>query len=90
MLEDAKRDADLHHAACNVVKKPGNMYYLYVRESGQRYFSIVSPKVNSSVTEFHLTAIMRNEREFEFESLLFDIEMERTFNARTFIQIRKK
>ncbi|XP_066547063.1 uncharacterized protein C1orf50 homolog isoform X1 [Amia ocellicauda] len=44
VLEDAKKDADLHHAACNVVKKPGNMYYLYVRESGQRYFSILSPK----------------------------------------------
>ncbi|KAG9260264.1 hypothetical protein AMEX_G26498 [Astyanax mexicanus] len=44
VLEDAKRDADLHHAACNVVKKPGNMYYLYMRESGQRYFSILSPK----------------------------------------------
>ncbi|XP_030632768.1 uncharacterized protein C1orf50 homolog [Chanos chanos] len=44
VLEDAKKDADLHHAACNVVKKPGNMYYLYLRESGQRYFSIVSPK----------------------------------------------
>ncbi|XP_073459480.1 uncharacterized protein C1orf50 homolog isoform X2 [Aquarana catesbeiana] len=43
-LEDAKRDADLHHAACNVVKKPGNIYYLYERESGQRYFSILSPK----------------------------------------------
>ncbi|CAI9584537.1 unnamed protein product [Staurois parvus] len=44
VLEDAKRDADLHHAACNVVKKPGNIYYLYKRESGQRYFSILSPK----------------------------------------------
>ncbi|XP_012678045.1 uncharacterized protein C1orf50 homolog [Clupea harengus] len=44
VLEEAKKDADLHHAACNVVKKPGNMYYLYLRESGQRYFSIVSPQ----------------------------------------------
>ncbi|XP_068098852.1 uncharacterized protein C1orf50 homolog [Hyperolius riggenbachi] len=44
VLEEAKRDADLHHAACNVVKKPGNIYYLYKRESGQRYFSILSPK----------------------------------------------
>ncbi|XP_036387825.1 uncharacterized protein C1orf50 homolog [Megalops cyprinoides] len=44
VLEDAKKDAELHHAACNVVKKPGNMYYLYMRESGQRYFSILSPK----------------------------------------------
>ncbi len=46
VLEDAKKDAELHHAACNVVKKPGNMYYLYMRESGQRYFSILSPKVS--------------------------------------------
>lgn len=44
VLEEAKRDADLHHAACNLVKKPGNMYYLYERPSGQKYFSIISPK----------------------------------------------
>ncbi|XP_039971806.1 uncharacterized protein C1orf50 homolog [Xiphias gladius] len=44
VLEEAKRDSDLHHAACNIVKKPGNMYYLYQRPSGQKYFSIISPK----------------------------------------------
>ncbi|POI33092.1 hypothetical protein CIB84_003156, partial [Bambusicola thoracicus] len=44
VLEDANRDADLHHVACNLVKKPGNVYYLYRRESGQKYFSILSPK----------------------------------------------
>lgn len=44
VLEEAKRDADLHHAACNIVKKPGNMYYLYERPSGQKYFSIISPQ----------------------------------------------
>ncbi|CAB1456118.1 unnamed protein product [Pleuronectes platessa] len=44
VLEEAKRDADLHHAACNIVKKPGTMYYLYERPSGQKYFSIISPK----------------------------------------------
>ncbi|KAF7648084.1 hypothetical protein LDENG_00162340 [Lucifuga dentata] len=44
VLEEARRDADLHHAACNIVKKPGNMYYLYQRESGQKYFSIISPQ----------------------------------------------
>ncbi|CAH6790784.1 uncharacterized protein C1orf50 homolog [Phodopus roborovskii] len=43
VLEDARRDADLHHVACNMVKKPGNIYYLYQRESGQQYFSIISP-----------------------------------------------
>ncbi|XP_007442337.2 uncharacterized protein C1orf50 homolog [Python bivittatus] len=45
VLEDARRDADLHHVACNFVKKPGNVYYLYRRETGQRYFSMLSPKV---------------------------------------------
>ncbi|KAK6192208.1 hypothetical protein SNE40_003720 [Patella caerulea] len=44
VLEEAKRNAMLHHAACNLVKKPGTMYYLYERESGQKYFSILSPQ----------------------------------------------
>ena len=35
----------LHHAACNLVKKPGQVYYLYERESGQKYFSLLSPEV---------------------------------------------
>ncbi|XP_047416628.1 uncharacterized protein C1orf50 homolog [Sciurus carolinensis] len=44
VLEDAHRDADLLRVACNMVKKPGNIYYLYKRENGQQYFSIISPK----------------------------------------------
>jgi len=43
-LEEAKRDNDLHHAACNLVKKPGHNYYLYERASGQKYLSILSPE----------------------------------------------
>lgn len=49
-LEEAKRDADLHHAACNIVKKPGTIYYLYERPSGQKYFSIISPQVSIAMT----------------------------------------
>ena len=37
----------LHHAACNLVKKPGQVYYLYERESGQKYFSLLSPEVRN-------------------------------------------
>ncbi|XP_054857449.1 uncharacterized protein C1orf50 homolog [Eublepharis macularius] len=44
VLQDAAKNADLHHVACNFVKRPGNVYYLYRRKSGQRYFSILSPK----------------------------------------------
>lgn len=43
VLREAKRDADLHHAACNLVKKPGTVYHLYRRPSGQKYLSILSP-----------------------------------------------
>jgi len=43
-LEEAKKDADLHHAACNIVKKPGTTYHMYLRESGQKYLSILSPE----------------------------------------------
>ncbi|XP_064598980.1 uncharacterized protein C1orf50 homolog [Liolophura sinensis] len=44
VLEEARRDSMLHHAACNIVKKPGQTYYLYERESGQKYFSLLSPQ----------------------------------------------
>ena len=45
VLKEAKDNADLHHIACNLVKKPGNLYHLYRRPSGQRYFSLLSPQV---------------------------------------------
>lgn len=44
ILEKANTDAALHQAACNMVKKPGNIYYLYQRSSGQKYFSLLSPE----------------------------------------------
>lgn len=44
VLEDAKESADLHSAKCNFVKKPGNIYFLYERSSGQSYFSMISPE----------------------------------------------
>lgn len=44
VLEETKRDAELHHAACNFKKRPGQMYYLYRRSNGTTYFSMLSPK----------------------------------------------
>lgn len=46
VLNDAKEHAILHHAACNFVKHPGNIYHLYEKSSGQCYFSMLSPEVN--------------------------------------------
>lgn len=44
VLTEAARDADLHHVACNLVKKPGTTYHLYRRHSGQKYLSLLSPQ----------------------------------------------
>lgn len=72
-LQDAKRDADLHHAACNMVKKAGMMYYLYKRPSGQRYFSMISPQEwGKSFTHEYLGAY-RLEHDFSW-TLAKDVE----------------
>lgn len=44
ILLEAERNAKLHHVACNFVKQPGHVYHLYKRESGQFYFSMLSPQ----------------------------------------------
>lgn len=45
VLLEAKRNSSLHHVPCNFVKQPGKTYYLYRKDSGQRYFSMLSPEV---------------------------------------------
>ncbi|XP_065090933.1 uncharacterized protein C1orf50 homolog [Ochlerotatus camptorhynchus] len=44
ILEETQSAQDLHHAACNFKKIPGHIYHLYKRESGQTYFSMLSPE----------------------------------------------
>ncbi|CAL1679326.1 unnamed protein product [Lasius platythorax] len=41
---EAEQNAKLHHVACNFVKQPGHIYHLYQRDSGQFYFSMLSPE----------------------------------------------
>jgi hypothetical protein len=43
VIERARRDAELHRATCQMVKRPGAVYHLYRRPSGEAYFSILSP-----------------------------------------------
>ena len=45
VLSEAKRNNDIHHVTCNCKKIPGNMYHMYERPDGQRYMSMISPKV---------------------------------------------
>jgi Protein of unknown function (DUF2452) len=44
LLEAAKRDGELHRAACNFKKRPGQVYHLYRRDDGARYLSMLSPE----------------------------------------------
>lgn len=44
ILVTAKRDAQLHHAACNFTKVPGHVYHLYEIPDGTCYFSMLSPQ----------------------------------------------
>ncbi len=43
VLSRAHRDATLHRARCNFQKVPGQIYHLYARADGERYFSMLSP-----------------------------------------------
>jgi len=43
VLKKAKTDSDLHHVSCSFEKKPGTTLHLYEKNSGERYFSRLSP-----------------------------------------------
>lgn len=43
-LEEAQEDHDMHRARCNFQRRPGHTYHLYEKSSGDRYFSMVSPR----------------------------------------------
>ncbi|XP_014610772.1 PREDICTED: uncharacterized protein C1orf50 homolog isoform X2 [Polistes canadensis] len=44
ILLEVNQNMKLNHVACNFVKHPGQVYHLYERESGQCYFSRISPE----------------------------------------------
>jgi len=45
VLEDANRNNELNHIACNFKKIPGKVYYVYRREqTGAKYMSMISPE----------------------------------------------
>jgi hypothetical protein len=44
VLEEARRDLDLHRAEHSFVKRPGSTYHLYRRADGRLYLSMLSPE----------------------------------------------
>ena len=43
IMAAAERDAALHRVECRFSKKAGEVYHLYERPGGERYFSMLSP-----------------------------------------------
>lgn len=43
ILKQAQRDQTLHRATCQSQRIVGKTYYLYCKESSERYFSLLSP-----------------------------------------------
>lgn len=43
ILKSAQRDVELHNIPCSFVKRSGNVYHVYQREDGTKFFSILSP-----------------------------------------------
>eukprot|EP00127_Corallochytrium_limacisporum_P005121 Clim_evm27s199 gene=Clim_evmTU27s199 len=43
VMEDAVVDSQLHRAACNFQKRPGQLYHLYEKSDGTPYLSMLSP-----------------------------------------------
>jgi len=44
ILEEASLNNQLHHIACNFKKVPGKIYYVYKRDNGKHYMSLISPE----------------------------------------------
>merc|ERR1712026_663950 len=43
VLEEAQRDQEINHMACNFKRIPGKVYYIYKRANGKKYMSMISP-----------------------------------------------
>lgn len=54
VLEDTRKDLDLHRARCSFVRRPGQTYHLYRREDGELWFSMIAPSEwrGASASEF--------------------------------------
>ena len=67
----ASRDVELHKVKCNFEKQVGQSIYLYEKESGEKYFSLISPQEwNPPPHTFLATYTMRGDRSFSEEDSL--------------------
>ncbi len=69
VLEQAQDDQNLHHAKCNFVRKPGEIYHLYEKTDGERYFSMLSPEDWGSEPPHHYLNSYRLENDMSWTEL---------------------
>ncbi len=43
VLEETRRDLELHRARCAFAKRPGHVYHVYARADAEAWFSMVGP-----------------------------------------------
>lgn len=44
VLEEAQRDQEINHMACNFKRIPGKLYYIYKKPNGKKWMSMISPE----------------------------------------------
>lgn len=69
VIERARRDAELHRATCRFVKRPGAVYHLYRRPSGELYLSLLSPGDWNGVPPHAFEGSYRLENDMSFSKL---------------------
>ncbi len=69
LIEKARRDAELHRVACRFEKKPGDVYHLYERADGTRWFSLLAPEEWSTPQTHTFRGSYRLELDMSFTRL---------------------
>lgn len=72
VIERARRDAELHRATCRLVKRPGAVYHLYRRPTGEPYFSLLSPADWNDAPPHTFEGSYRLENDLSFSKLEAD------------------
>lgn len=52
LIQEARKNVELHLIPCSVAKKAEGVYHLYKREDGSKFFSIIAPHEWGSLFKF--------------------------------------
>lgn len=69
ILEETRRDQQLHHAECNFKRIPGKSYHLYEKQGGRQYFSMLSPEDWGSTPPHQFLGTFRLENDMSWTAV---------------------